>query len=108
MDAYSKYPISYITKGTGFADNKDKMEEIIYDYGPPQELWSDNGAPYDGKEWTKWAKSWNITPKLTTAYHPQANGMVERHNASIKKVIHAAIAEKKDPKKAVKEFTFAY
>ena len=45
---------------------------------------------------------------MTTAYHPQANGMVERHNASLKKVIHAATAEGKDPKKAVKEFTFAY
>ena len=45
---------------------------------------------------------------MTTVYHPQANGMVERHNASLKKVVHAAIAERKDPKKAVKEFTFAY
>ena len=61
-----------------------------------------------GREWKKWTTGWNITPKFTTAYHPQANGMVERYNASLKKTIHATIAEGKDPKKAVRKFTYAY
>ena len=108
MDAYNKYPVTYITKGTGIKDNRDQLDEIMFDVGPPGQIWSDNGAPYDGKEWIRWTKSWNITPKFTTAYHPQANGMVERFNASLKKTIHAAIAEGKDPKKAVKKFVFAY
>ena len=34
--------------------------------------------------------------------------MVERYNTSLKKTIHAAIAEGKDPKKAVWKFTYAY
>ena len=74
------------------------MDDIMYD----------NGPPYSGKEWKKWTKRWNIEAKNTTLYHPQANRMVERHNASLKKTIHAAIAEGKDRKKAAKEFNFAY
>ena len=43
----------------------------------------------------KWVTDWGATPKKTTVYHPPANGMVERFNRNLKKVIHAAYPKKK-------------
>ena len=89
----SRYPVSYITKSTSFEANQEHMDEIMYRYGQPDQIWSDNRPFYNGGEWIKFTTGWNITPKFTMPYHPEANGMVEKHNASLKKTIHAAIAE---------------
>lgn len=58
-------------------------------------IWSDGGPPYNEKEREKWVTDWGATPKKTTVYHPPANGMVERFNRNLKKVIHAAYPKKK-------------
>ena len=69
---------------------------------------TDGGPPYNGKDWVKFVEDWGATPKKTKPYHPPANGMVERFNRNLKKVILAAYAEKKDPYEGVQKYVTAY
>ena len=108
MDAYSRYPETAVVKSTGFANIKKMMNTAMRHHGAPDHIWSDGGPPYNGKEWRDWVKSWGAEPHRTSAYNPKANGMVERFNQNLKKVILAAYAEKKDPEEEVEKYVAAY
>ena len=64
--------------------------------------------PYDSDRWRTYAKETGFETDLCTPYHPQANGMAEKFMASIVKLTHAAIAERKDPKEEISKFLLNY
>ena len=67
----------------------------------PEIVFHDGGPPYSSSEWREYAKKTGFQSQLCMPYHPQANGMAEKFMASIVKMTHAAIAEKKDPKEEI-------
>ena len=97
-----------MTKSTGFKELKKVMDHTTWTHGPPEEIWSDGGQPYNGHEWKKWAESWGIKARKTTPYHPPANGLIERFNQGLNRVIHAAYAAGKDPLEEVNKYMVAY
>ena len=52
--------------------------------------------------------SWGSRQTRPLPTTPQANGLVEKFNRSIVKMIHGAIAEKRDPKAEVQKFLTNY
>ena len=44
-------------------------------YGTPADLYSDLGPQFTSEVWERWRRIWGSS---STAYHPQANGLVER------------------------------
>ena len=46
-------------------------------FGVPDHLTSDQGPQFCSALWSELSQWWGIKHHLTTAYHPQANGMVE-------------------------------
>ncbi|XP_069184050.1 uncharacterized protein [Procambarus clarkii] len=69
------------------------LSKFVTVFGPPKVLVSDRGQEFVGNTFKEVCKILETTTTLTTAYHPQANGMTERTNRTIKDML-AILAEK--------------
>lgn len=65
----------------------------VYYYGPPKTLLSDNGKQFIGRFFMDIRRLLVIRNFLTTTYHPQCNGEVERFNRTIEAALRHYIAE---------------
>ncbi|KAL0170543.1 hypothetical protein M9458_035139, partial [Cirrhinus mrigala] len=52
-------------------------------YGLPEDIVSDRGTPFTSQVWKAFCKQLDINVSLTSGYHPQSNGQVERLNQEI-------------------------
>ena len=59
-------------------------------YGVPRTVTSDRGAQFTSRIWSGSLSKLGINATTTTAYHPQANGLVERFHRSFKNVLRCA------------------
>ena len=57
--------------------------KIIYTYGKPKAILTDNGGEFTGDEFQVYLRRNGIQHDLTAPYHPQTNGKVERFNAEL-------------------------
>ena len=60
-------------------------------FGIPEDISSDRGSQFTSALWTEIAKHLGVKVHRTTAFHPQANGMVERFNRSLKTALKARL-----------------
>jgi hypothetical protein len=60
-------------------------------FGVPDTLTSDRGSQFSSEVWAAVCKRLNIRHCMTTAYHPQANGMVERLHRRLKEALRARL-----------------
>eukprot|EP00731_Ephydatia_muelleri_P021797 Em0014g388a len=60
-------------------------------FGIPMDMSSDRGSQFTSQLWSSVAKLLGITLHHTTAYHPQANGLVERFHCHLKTSLHARL-----------------
>ena len=51
-DYFSKFPFVFQTKTTSMANLKDHLQELFMIEGTPDEITSDNGHPFNGKEFS--------------------------------------------------------
>jgi transposase InsO family protein len=58
-------------------------------FGIPDNVTTDRGAQFSSAEWKNFLTSYGITQHMTTAFHPQSNGMVERFHRSLKNSLRA-------------------
>ena len=58
-------------------------------YGIPVAITTDRGSQFSSSIWTQLMKQWGIKPMMTAAYHPEANGLVERMHRRLKEAILA-------------------
>lgn len=71
-------------------DNDSKVvtkflnENILSRFGTPRAIISDRGTHFCNRSFEKLMKSYGITHKVATAYHPQTSGQVEVSNREIK------------------------
>jgi transposase InsO family protein len=61
-------------------------------FGVPELLTSDRGAQFTSEVWAALCQRLGIKRQLTTAYHPQANGLVERFHRQLKDALRARLA----------------
>lgn len=54
--------------------------QIFAEYGPPKIVQADNGSEFVNKLLSQLLQTLGIEQRLITAYHPRANGLVERTN----------------------------
>ena len=65
----------------------------IAEFGLPQVITSDRGSQFTSEVWNQLLRTWGIKHALTTAYHPEANGMVERLHRRLKEALMALCEE---------------
>ena len=58
-------------------------------FGLPEHITSDRGASFTSELWKALAQLLGVTLHFTTAYHPQANGLIERWHRSLKTALTA-------------------
>ena len=59
----------------------------IVHYGIPERLHSDQGANFESKDIEELCRMTGITKYRTTSYHPHGNGMFERFNRTLLKML---------------------
>jgi hypothetical protein len=65
------------------------MESWVTRFGVPALLTSDRGPQFTGAVWATVCGKLSVQHRVTTAYHPQSNGMVERVHRQIKDALRS-------------------
>ena len=56
----------------------------ISHYGVPHDLITDSGTQFSSHMFSNFCKKYGIKHNMTTSYHPQCNGMIERFHRVLK------------------------
>ena len=87
-DYFTKWPEAY-----AMTDQKSEtiaqifVEKIVYRYGVPRKLLTDRGTNFLSNLMEDISKIFNITRIYTSPYHPQTDGLVERFNQTLLKML---------------------
>ena len=96
-----KYVLTFIDHFTKFAiavpcETADSavaatlfVNEVVCRYGAPHFLLSDNGSAFNNAMMTEVCAMLRIKAQFTTAFHPQANGQIERFNGTLKQILRS-------------------
>jgi len=71
-------------------------EDIICRHGCPKELLTDRGTHFVNEMLDSLCERFGVKHKLSTAYHPQTNGLVERFNRTLCEALAKFANENKD------------
>jgi transposase InsO family protein len=63
------------------------LTNIVARYGIPALCLSDNGGEFTGAAFEEWLREFGVEHRLTSPNHPQCNGMCERFNGTIQKLL---------------------
>ena len=97
-DDYSRYPVVEIVKSTSAATVIPKLDKVFSEFGVPDVVKSDNGPPFNSKDFASFADDLGFKHRKVTPKWPRANGEVERFVRTVKKVIKTAKLECKNYK----------
>ena len=86
IDYLSKCPEEFPLYKKETKEIAEKLSEAIYRFGPPDEIISDCGGEFNSKVTAELMKNYSIKHITTSPYHPQANGLVENFNKTIKSI----------------------
>ena len=96
VDYFSRYIEYELLRNTTTRDVVNVYDHVFARHGLPLSIKSDNGPPFDAKEYEAYLKHNRIKPTPVTPKYAQANGEVEIQNKSIGKRIKIAHEEGKD------------
>ena len=65
------------------------LHHWISKFGVPDDITSDRGPQFTSRLWNEFNKLLGVQTHNTTAYHPQANGLVERFHRQLKAALKA-------------------
>ena len=109
MDYLTKWPEAKAMKQAK-ADNVTEFiyREIICRHGCPQIIMTDQGSHFKNQIVKELCEKFRIKHKLSSPYHPQTNGLVERFNRTLCESL-AKISEQEDQwDEHIEEVLFAY
>ena len=89
-DYFSKLPFLFQVKTTSFANLKEHLEELFSVEGIPDEIMSDNGPPFNGKEFSSYLTGLGIRHTTSSPNYPRSNGFIERQIQTMKRLIEKA------------------
>ena len=87
IDAYSKWPEVHIVPSTSAQTTIDKLRMIFAIHGIPMTLVSDNGTPFQSKEFHKFMNANGIIHRHVPPYHPSSNGLAENMVKTVKQAL---------------------
>lgn len=91
-DAFSKWAFARPLQGIRTNEIIDFVEQsIICIHGKPEQIITDRGTQFTSSEWKKFVDGLGIEHKLTSPYHPQSNGIDERFNGTLVRMLRAYV-----------------
>ena len=85
-DYFSKFPFLYRAK-TSFWSLRDRLIDLFSIEGYPDEIVSDNGPPFQSKEFAKFLSGLGIKHTTSSPGYPCSNGFIERHIQMVKNML---------------------
>ena len=90
VDRHSRWPAAIPVKDIAADTVIDALNHgWIAQHGVPEVITTDRGSQFTSTIWTQLLQHWGIKHSATTAYHPEANGMVERLHRRLKESLMA-------------------
>lgn len=108
IDEYSRYPEVEIVHSVSAASVLPKFDRIFATHGIPEVIKSDNGPPFSGHEFAKYAEEKGFRHQKITPLWPAANGEAERFMRTLTKAIKTNSVEGKNWKKELQQFLLQY
>ena len=108
IDDYSRFPEVEIVSSTSAQQVIPKLDRIFTSFGVPDVVRTDNGPPFNSREFADFANYLGFKHRKVTPRWPQANGEVERYMKTLKKVYRSAIAENKSWKQELYKYLRNY
>ena len=92
VDRTTRWPEAVPLQSTSTADvARAFIASWVARFGAPSDISSDRGPQFTSQLWDAIAQNLGCQLHRTTAYHPQANGMVERFHRSLKASLRACL-----------------
>ena len=109
-DHFTRYALAFPTRNqTAKTTARILFDNFILHYGFPNRLHSDQGRNFTGHVIRELCKIAGVKQSRTTPYHPMGNGMVERFNQTLIKMLGTLENKaKEDWKSYVSTLTHAY
>ena len=85
-DYFSKFRFLYRAK-TSFWSLRDRLIDLFSIEGYPDEIVSDNGPPFQSKEFAKFLSGLGIKHTTSSPGYPRSNGFIERHIQTVKNML---------------------
>lgn len=84
VDDYSRFPFVEPVSSTSASAVIPKLDQLLATFGTPKIVRSDNGPPFNGEEFAKFAHALGFKHRKVTPLWPRANGEVERFVKTLK------------------------
>ena len=110
IDYYSRfYEVAYL-KSTTAEKTVQALDDIFFTHGIPQSIKSDNGPQFVSQVFADFCEQNGIDHYRVTPRYPQANGEIERQNASLVKRIKIVYSQSSgfDYKQEIRKYMTAY
>ena len=92
VDRYTRWPEAIpMTEATAESCARALLSGWVARFGVPTTLTSDQGRQFESNLWKAFTNLLGATRTRTTAYHPQANGLVERFHRHLKEGLKARL-----------------
>ena len=85
-DYFSKFPFLYRAK-TSFWSLRDRLIDLFSSEGYPDKIVSDNGPPFQSKEFAKFLSGLGIKHTISSPGYPRSNGFIEWHIQMVKNML---------------------
>lgn len=87
MDYATKWPEAFPLRNVESQTVVRCLLDLTSRFGVPQEILTDNGSNFTSKTMEQFCALAGLSQIHTSPYHPQTDGMVERFNATIKRML---------------------
>ena len=94
VDCATRYPEAIPMKGIDTIECAEEHVNIFSRIGIPQEILSDRGSQFVSDLMREISRLLSVRQLQTTPYHAQCNGLVERWNGTLRRMIQKMAAEK--------------
>ena len=108
VDDYSRFPFVEPVSSTSASVVIPKLDKLFAMFGTPRVVKSDNGPPFNGEEFAKFAQVLGFKHRKVAPLWPRANGEVERFVKTLKKCVKAAKTEGRNWRKELQSFLRNY
>ena len=97
IDRFSRWPAAIPLKDISTESVVNAFAHgWISAFGIPETITTDRGSQFTSSIWAQLLETWGIRHNMTTAYHPEANGLVERLHRRLKESLMALCGDERD------------
>ncbi|KAJ0179821.1 hypothetical protein K1T71_004412 [Dendrolimus kikuchii] len=97
VDYFSKYvELALLNNSSNAISVITQLKSIFSRHGIPEIMITDNGPPFNSKDFEMFAKDWNIKLIKSSPYLSRSNGMIERTIGTVKHILNKCKADNTD------------